>query len=318
MADTDKNPQFETLAGLQQAFWKNWTDTAEQLQSGMKLPWEQAAKSWAAWLPRPEYDTGRVAFESFARQGETFVKLCEDAARGATDTDEWLDRWLASMEQSFEMLPALFAPNKAFENTYAAHADNIKHLLGTPPLGFNREQQKQLQSLLAAQKSWQEANVHYSALLARLPAGTARRLRDKLTTGAGEGDTPVTSVRRLFDIWTDAAEEAFQELAFSGDYQRVYGELVNATMHLRQAVTSLAAPQLNAAGIATENELAQLSQELHRLRREVAELKAARREKPKPAQSTAKRSKRKTAKKAAKSTAKKAAKKRKARKSKRA
>ena len=38
------------------------------------------------------------------------------------------------------------------------------------------------------------------------------------------------SVRALFDLWVDAAEEAYAASALSLEYRKAYGELVNALL----------------------------------------------------------------------------------------
>jgi hypothetical protein len=40
----------------------------------------------------------------------------------------------------------------------------------------------------------------------------------------------------LFDLWIDAAEEAYAEIALSPEFRAAYGARVNAQMRLRQAV----------------------------------------------------------------------------------
>jgi polyhydroxyalkanoate synthase subunit PhaE len=44
------------------------------------------------------------------------------------------------------------------------------------------------------------------------------------------------SARALFDLWIDAAEEAYAEIALSSGFRKVYGELVNAQMRVRAGI----------------------------------------------------------------------------------
>ena len=41
------------------------------------------------------------------------------------------------------------------------------------------------------------------------------------------------SARALFDLWIEAAEEAWAELAFTDEYRKAYGEMTNAMMRVR-------------------------------------------------------------------------------------
>jgi hypothetical protein len=52
----------------------------------------------------------------------------------------------------------------------------------------------------------------------------------------GEHDAPgkrLESARALFDLWIDAAEEAWAEIALSDEYRHVYAQMTNALMRLR-------------------------------------------------------------------------------------
>src|SRR5690606_16086571 len=46
----------------------------------------------------------------------------------------------------------------------------------------------------------------------------------------------IESSRALFDLWIDAAEDAYAEIALSSEFRTVYGKLVNAQMRLRAGV----------------------------------------------------------------------------------
>ena len=119
------------------------------------------------------------------------------------------------------------------------------------------------------------------------------------------------SVRALFDLWVDAAEEAYAASALSLEYRKAYGELVNAQMQLRsraQVIAEQASMQLGMPGRteldSAHRKIAELERQLRRLQRkaEAAEPTAVVTAAGKPA------SKAKPAKKTAKGAAKKAAK----------
>jgi hypothetical protein len=118
------------------------------------------------------------------------------------------------------------------------------------------------------------------------------------------------SVRALFDLWVDAAEEAYAASALSPEYRQAYGALVNAQMQLRataQAIAEQASMQLGMPGRteldSAHRKIAELERQLRRIQRKAGddEPVAAPATSPKPAP------KLKPAKKAAKPVAKKAA-----------
>jgi len=84
----------------------------------------------------------------------------------------------------------------------------------------------------------------------------------------------LSSVRALFDLWIDAAEEAFAECALSPEYRQVYGAMVNAQMQLRsgiQAMAEQAAGQLGMPGRteldSAHRKIAELERQMRRMQR---------------------------------------------------
>ena len=112
--------------------------------------------------------------------------------------------------------------------------------LGLPAFGFTREHQERLQAQAQAALRWQEALAAYNALMAKTSQDAYGRFESKLAEREEPG-RQIDSVRGLFDLWVDAAEEAYAETALSPDYRKAYGELVNAQMQLRAATQAIAA-----------------------------------------------------------------------------
>lgn len=180
--------------------------------------------------------------------------------------------------------------------------------LGMPAFGFAREHQQRLQALGQAQLRWQDALSAYSALMAKASQDAYARFESKLAEREEPG-RQLGSVRALFDLWVDAAEESHAAIALSAEYRKVYGELVNAQMRLRadaQAITEQTSTMLGLPGRteldSAHRKLAELERQLRRMQRkaEAGEvvaapvLKAAPKRaskpaaKPKPASSVAK------------------------------
>lgn len=145
-------------------------------------------------------------------------------------------------------------------------------LLKLPAFGFAREQQERIQSLLQAQVEYQEKTSAYNALMAKASQGAYERFESRLAEREEPG-RQLTSSRALFDLWIDAAEEAYAEIALSPEFRKVYGELVNAQMRMRSGVQQ-EIEQLSAMfGMPTRTEIdsahrkiAELERALRRLR----------------------------------------------------
>lgn len=107
--------------------------------------------------------------------------------------------------------------------------------LGMPAFGQHREQQERWQSLTQAQIEYQQRNSAYNALMMKAGQQAYALFELKL----GECEAPgrqLTSARALFDLWIDAAEEAYAQIALSPEFREVYGALVNAQMRVRAGV----------------------------------------------------------------------------------
>ena len=189
--------------------------------------------------------------------------------------------------------------------------------LGMPAFGFTREHQERLQAFAQAQLRWQDALANYNALMAKTSQDASARFESKLAEREVPG-RQLGSVRALFDLWVDAAEEAYAQVALSPDYRKAYGELVNAQMRLRADVQAIAEQGANLLGMPGRTEIdsahrkiAELERQLRRMQRkaeagDTAAPKPA--SKPEPKVSSAKKAAKPAAKKTAKPASKKPAK----------
>lgn len=150
-------------------------------------------------------------------------------------------------------------------------------LLRQPAFGLAREHQERWQALGRAQLEYQDRLADYQAQLARAGKLAFERFERKLAE-RGEPGRQIESARALFDLWIDAAEEAWSEVALGADYRRAYGGLVNAQMRVRAALQQQVEQAARAVGLPTRSEVAsshrkvaQLERELRDLRRELAQ-----------------------------------------------
>lgn len=323
MADQKHSKGFETFQDLNQAFWENCLETgAEAFQEGAgtaSKAWSEAADAWQAWLPKDGGMPGPAhVMDALTRQGQAFLELGESVARAGNDGElsEWLDRWLDSVSGANAPTFHAFAmPAEAFKGLgVPGGAMDPSKLFSMPTLGYSREHQAAQQRLMRTHLEFQQANARYNAQLEKALRDAAGRFRDRLARAAEPGQQ-INSLRDLYDLWVDVAEEAFAEVAFSQEFREVYGQLVNSLMRSRRAYLEVVEPLMKTAGVPTRGELDDTSRQLHELRREVADLKARMSSRAAtdegPAHGTAgKKAGKKASKKASKKTSKKASTKR--------
>ncbi|MEO8808866.1 MAG: poly(R)-hydroxyalkanoic acid synthase subunit PhaE [Rhodanobacter sp.] len=144
----------------------------------------------------------------------------------------------------------------------------------TPAFGQDREQQMKQQAMAAAVLASMQASARYQALIQRSNGQAMQRLQDKLAERAEPG-RQVDSLKALYDLWVDAAEEAYAEIALTDEFREVYGEMVNTQMRARQMQQQQTEQICQQLGMPTHSEVSSLGERLQGLRREVRASHAA-------------------------------------------
>lgn len=140
--------------------------------------------------------------------------------------------------------------------------------------GLTREMQLDQQALAAAINEYNQASARYQALLQQVNTKGIGRLQDLLGQHAEPGKQ-IQSMKALYDLWVDAMEEAYAEMALSDEYRDVFGAVVNAQMQVRKLQRQQVAEWCRELGIPTRSEVDSLGQRLQQTRRELRERKQA-------------------------------------------
>ena len=144
--------------------------------------------------------------------------------------------------------------------------------LSLPAFGLNREHQERLQALARAHVDYQDKTSAYNALMMKAGQHAFELFEAKLAEREEPG-RQLGSARALFDLWIDAAEEAYARIALSPEFRSAYGALVNAQMRLRSGVQHEVERACGLFGMPTRSEIdashrkvAELERQLRRLR----------------------------------------------------
>lgn len=140
--------------------------------------------------------------------------------------------------------------------------------LGVPAFGLAREQQERSQTLLRDWLDYQVTTSRYNDLMMKSTARTFDVLEGKLAQREEPG-RQIESARALYDLWIDAAEDAFAEIAMSPEYRSIYGELVNGQMKVRAGLNGEIERMGAQFGLPTRTEVDSLSKQVHELKREL-------------------------------------------------
>ncbi|GAB2520420.1 class III poly(R)-hydroxyalkanoic acid synthase subunit PhaE [Lysobacter humi (ex Lee et al. 2017)] len=158
---------------------------------------------------------------------------------------------------------------------FTGFAPGSRGPLDMPAFGYTREHQERLQSLARTGAEFQEAAQAFQAIVGEAGQDAFKRFESLLAKRAEEGKA-VESARALFDLWIDAAEDAYADIALGERFQKAFGDYVNAQMRVRaglQKEVELMCAQWGIPGReevdAAHKRIAQLERELRRLRRDV-------------------------------------------------
>lgn len=147
-----------------------------------------------------------------------------------------------------------------------------KSMLGQPTFGFTREHQQRWQKLIQASFDYQQHNQAYNALMAEAAQNAFKLFENKLRERSEPG-RQLDSTRALFDLWIEAAEEAYAEIALSPRFREAYGSMVNSQMRLRAGLQREVEEVCELFGMPTRTEVdsahrkvVQVERELRRIR----------------------------------------------------
>lgn len=145
--------------------------------------------------------------------------------------------------------------------------DKTRGALHQPAFGFLREKQENLQKTAQVFIDYQEQSARYDRLMLKVGEQSFARFQLKLAEREEPG-RQIESARALYDLWIDAAEEAYAEIALSEEFREVYAAVVDAQMRVRQQVQGEIERYCNELGMPTRSEVDSIGQRLQALRRE--------------------------------------------------
>ena len=288
-SDTSPQPDWNAL---NQQFWQTWTGAASPATPAAPtgLPWHEGLELWSRMFSGQGGAQGDVAERMLAgaKQFAAFAQAATgSAAAGAANP------WTSAYTQAFGPLSATSNPMldamksmqgqglKGFEQL-AAEAqrmagparDEMMASMSLPAFGYTREQQERTQAFARASVELQERSAAYNALMLKASQRAFERMERKLAERSEPG-REVGTLRGVYDLWIDAAEEGYAEVALSPEFRTAYGELVNAQMRVKKLVNAEIERSTQGVGMPTRTEIDAVHARLADLRRRLAQLEEA-------------------------------------------
>lgn len=288
----------QDFAALARRYWEAWGEALR----GAAPPAPAAGDGFAGLLQQWQRQLAGLGWQdpfastahAAAQGGDWLARMQQVAAQFAgrdPGADEVAAAWRRALGDPMrELLQGMRGPGLAdWQGWSEALAPWLQGLgreaqawLALPAFGFTREHQERLQALARAQLQWQDALRTWQGLLGQASEDAFARFEAKLREHAAPG-RQLTRVRELFDLWVDAAEEAYAQMALSPEYRDAYGALVNAQMELRSRAQAIAEAQANLLGLPTRTELDAAHRKIADLQRALRRLQAQRGEAATPA-----------------------------------
>lgn len=287
---------FEALA---RQYWGAWSDALRQGGgAAAQAPadgvghgsWREAIETWAQWLPRGTGAQAEDAVSQLQQQaGEWFGAMQQVAAqfagRDASSADvaeAWKRQVQGQREQMLQwLLGTARGAGQAGVDPWLQQAAQWLQgwqrdsgpWLQMPGFGPGRNHHARWRALAKAQQDYQ---AQLQAYLSQLQ-GAIDRAFGVFEAKLREHEDPgrqLTNARAMFDLWIDAAEEAYAASALSEEFREVYAGFANAQMRLRALLQRETEQLCEQLGLPTRTELdaahrhiADLERRLRRLER---------------------------------------------------
>lgn len=280
-------------------YWEAWSAA---LRQGTPAPasaasgngsgsWREAIAAWSQWLPRGSAPQAEEAVAQFQQQAGDWLGAMQQVAaqfagRDASSADvaeAWKRQVQGQREQLLQwLLGAVRGAGQAGIDPWLQQAAQwLQGLqrdsgpwLQMPGFGPARNHQARWRALAKAQQDYQTQLQAYLGLLQGAIDRAFGLFEEKLREHEDPG-RQLTNARAMFDLWIDAAEEAYAAAALSPEFRQVYADVANAQMRLRALLQRETEQVCEQVGLPTRTELdaahrriADLERRLRRLERD--------------------------------------------------
>jgi polyhydroxyalkanoate synthase subunit PhaE len=210
-------------------------------------------------------------------------------SESAEKLEDWIQDWLR--EQRQKLSPEHSGEASELEQPHTAEsnagANPWAQLLGTLwspfdvtrsagafsgaslalPLGLMREHEQAWRDLAAAQAEYKRIETELLAMIHRVQLDALALLEKRIRER--RASEPLKSVRELYDLWIEAGEQVFAELAHSPAYCRTQAAFANAGTEFRLKQQAVLERALKTFDLPTRAELNSVHRQLRELREKV-------------------------------------------------
>ncbi len=275
--------------GMAEQYWKNFGELTEQAMAAMKMEpaavpqWADGLEQWRRLFEGSMNSSDvQSGLDQLLDHGRGYLRFMQELAQNGgqfdpTDLRAAAERMVAEFRSANPLLQAFPGQDESgdllrqlmgwWQQATAPGKEEARSWLRMPAFGMAREYQEQAQAYAAAQLDYREAMAGYNALIAQAVESGISGFQAKLDE-RGEQGRGIENLRGLYDLFVDALEEAYAEVALTEEFGRAYGKLVDSQSRLRLAGNQVVEQISRALGMPTRTEVDTLEQRVHQLRRE--------------------------------------------------
>lgn len=269
----------------QRNYWSAWEARAGSkgaAGASQSNPWEQALDQWWQALA-PNAPPGiQELLEKTQAQGRQLFRLAEQFVQARQQSAGDPD-WQAAIQQTFGDLRGIIAaitgtmnplPEELLtEGTIDSSRDYMERLFALPGLGLGQRSQVRQREIIARLLRYQQARHAYELFLVDLGRRSVDRLQEQLAALDEQGE-PIESARALYDCWVSVCEGVYAEQAATPEYVKLYGELINSQMAVKQQMRDMLDEAFTAMGMPTTRAVRALELRAHQDRQAIKSLQA--------------------------------------------
>lgn len=197
-------------------------------------------------------------------------QLARQALEQGLDSAGIVQAWRQILQQG--LWPDSLPLGNLFDGIQPPWAQAGSDWLDQPAFGPLREHLQRWQQLAQQQRQSQAGFANWQALLTRIRELALEQFESLLRD---HEQRPLADARALLDLWVEAAENAWQQVAMGEEFAQLLGQLNQTQMQLIQAQQGEAERVYAALGIASRRELDQAYARIDALERQVRQLLAA-------------------------------------------
>jgi hypothetical protein len=208
-----------------------------------------------------------AATARLAEQGRQLVEAL------GKSSEYFLKPWLEASGKSLQAVPQLLEgqPQSAmqiFHTMFGAFDSTAGRFFHVPAVGKDREKVELLLRTLDALSVYLAKNTEYEHALYVTGTGAFEKVVAALAAKVDKGEK-LAGFKEFFDLWITVTEKAYAELFRTEGYAKLQGELLAASLRVRQDYFKLLELHLYDLPIALRSEMDDLYKTVHELKRKV-------------------------------------------------